>query len=197
LLDYAAEQNQAAIAQILIERGANVNAVQHQGRNAGYSALHRAAIVDAAEVASLLLAHGAEVNIHGPLGVTPLILAASNGSRRTVELLLSHGADVLTPDGHGETALSLASARNYHDIVKQLLIHLPAPTSYSMNSTAMRGDLEKLSLMVRHDELVHDISPAMKDEALRFVILGGPNPLPVRKQMIALLLADGTDVDNH
>lgn len=197
LLDYAAEQDKAAIARILIERGAKVNAVQHQGRNAGYSALHRAAIVDAAEVASVLLAHGAEVNIHGPLGVTPLILAASHGSRRTVELLLEHGADVLTATGHGETALSVASAHDYPDIVRQLLIHLPTPTGISMDDAAMRGDLANLRLMLRHDELVHDVSAATKDGALRFVILGGPNPLPVREQMIELLLADGADIDNH
>jgi ankyrin repeat protein len=197
LLDYAAEQNQAAIARVLIEHGANVNAVQHQGPNAGYSALHRAAIADAAEVATLLLADGAEVNIHGPLGVTPLILAASNGSRRTVEVLLNHGADILTPDGHLQTAISLASAHNHPDIVEQLLIHLPAPTKYSMDNAAMRGDLANLSLMLRHDRLVHDTSGATKDEALRFAILGGPNPLPVREQMIVLLLADGADVDNR
>jgi ankyrin repeat protein len=197
LLDYAAEQNQTAIAQFLIEHGARVNAVQHQGANAGYSALHRAAVADAADVAGLLLAHGAEVNIHGPLGVTPLILAASNGSRRTAEVLLKHGADVLTPDGHSDTALSLASAHNDTDLVKQLLVHLPAPTSTRMNNAAMRGDLEALRLMIRHDELVHDMGGAMKDEALRFAILGGPNPLEVRKQMIELLLADGADIDNH
>jgi ankyrin repeat protein len=197
LLDYAAEQRQTAIAQFLIEHGAKVNAVQHQGANAGYSALHRAAVADAADVAELLLAHGAEVNIHGPLGVTPLILAASNGSRPTAEVLLKHGADVLTPDGHGQTALSLASARMDTDLVKQLLVHLPTPTSTSMNNAAMRGDLEALRLMIRHDELVHDMSAAMKDEALRFTILGGPNPLPARKQMIELLLASGADIDNH
>jgi hypothetical protein len=37
----------------------------------------------------------------------------------------------------------------------------------------------------------------MKDEALRYTILGGPNALEDRKQMIELLLADGADIDNH
>jgi ankyrin repeat protein/uncharacterized protein YecT (DUF1311 family) len=197
LLDYAAEQNQAAIAQFLIEHGANVNAVQHEGPNAGYAALHRAAIVDAAAVARVLLANGAVVNIHGPLGVTPLILAASHGSLRTVKVLLEHGADILTADGHGETALSVAKAHDHPDIVKQLLIHLPAPTGSSLSAAAMRGDLEYLRLMVERDRLLHDLSATMKDEALRFAILGGPNPAPVRQQMIELLLADGADANNR
>lgn len=197
LLDYAAEQNQALVARFLLEHGARVDAVQNQGRNAGYTALHRAAIADAADVAELLLAHGAEVNFHGPLGNTPLILAASNGSRRTVEVLLKHGADVSTPAGRRETAISEATAHNQTDIVRLLLTHTPTPTANTINSVAMRGDLEALRLMVRHDELVHDIGAPLKDQALRFTILGGPTQFEERKQMIELLLADGADIDNQ
>jgi ankyrin repeat protein len=197
LLDYAAEQNQAPVARFLLEHGARVDAVQKQGANAGYTALHRAAVADSAEVAQLLLAGGAEVNFHGPLGVTPLILAASNGSRRTVEILLEHGADVSTSDGHRQTALSEATAHNHADIVRLLLVHQPVPTIASMNALAMRGDLEALRLVVRHDELMHDINASVKDQALRFTILGGPSQLEERKQMIELLLADGADIDNQ
>jgi len=197
LLDYAAEQNQAAVARFLLEHGAKVDATQKHGPNVGFTALHRAAISDAAEVAQLLLAGGAEVNFHGPSGITPLILAASNGSRQTVEILLDHGADVSTSDGHRETALSEATAHNHPDIIRLLLMHLPVPTSVNMNSVAMRGDVEALRLIVRHDELVHDVRPSMKDEALRYTILGGPNQLEERKQMIELLLADGADIDNQ
>ena len=197
LLDYAAEQNQAKVARFLLEHGARVDATQSQGPTAGYTALHRAAVADAAEVALLLLASGAEVNFHGPLGTTPLILAASNGSRRTAEVLLDHGADVSTPDGHRETALSLATARGHDDIVRMLLMHLPTPGINTLNTVAMRGDLEALRLIVRHDELMHDVRSSMKDEALRFTILGGPAQLEDRKQMIELLLADGADIDNH
>jgi hypothetical protein len=197
LLDYAAEQNQAKVARFLLEHGARVDATQNHGPTAGYTALHRTAVADAAEVAQLLLASGAEVNFHGPLGTTPLILAASNGSRRTVEVLLDHGADVSTSDGHRETALSQATAHNQSDIVRLLLIHLPVPSIANMDAVAMRGDLEALRLIVRHDELAHDVPTSMKDEALRFTILGGPSSLEDRKQMIEQLLADGADIDNH
>jgi Ankyrin repeats (3 copies)/Ankyrin repeat len=197
LLDYAAEQNQTKVARFLLEHGAHVDATQTRGPTAGYTALHRAAVADSAEVAQLLLASGAEVNCHGPLGTTPLILAASNGSRRTAEVLLDHGADVSTPDGHSETALSQATAHDHGEIVRLLLIHMPVTSIVNMNAVAMRGDLEALRLIVRHDELVHDVRTSMKDEALRFTILGGPARLEDRKQMIELLLADGADIDNH
>ena len=197
LLDYAAEQNQVKVARFLLEHGARVDATQNHGPTAGYTALHRAAVADAAEVAELLLASGAEVNVHGPLGTTPLILAASNGSRRTAEVLLDHGADISTPDGHRETALSQATAHNHDDIVRLLLIHLPAPSSVNISAVAMRGDFEALRLIVKHDELVHDVPTSMKNEALRFTVLGGPILLEDRKQMIELLLADGADIDNH
>jgi Ankyrin repeats (3 copies)/Ankyrin repeat len=196
LLDYAAEQNQAPVARFLIEHGARVDAVQHQGPNAGFTALHRAAISDAAEVVQLLLAGGAEVNVHGPLGITPLILAASNGSRRAAEVLLDHGADVTTSDGHRETALSEATTHNHAEIIRLLLIHVPTPTSITLNAMAMRGDVEALRLIVKHDELVHDVPAKLKDDALRFVILG-PEHFEERKQMIELLLADGADIDNN
>ena len=174
LLDYAAEQNQAKVARFLLEHGARVDATQNHGPTAGYTALHRAAIADAAEVAQLLLASGAEVNFHGPLGITPLILAASNGSRRTAEVLLDHGADVSTPDGHRETALTQATSHDHGDILRLLLIHLPAPSSANMSAVAMRGDLEALRLIVRHDELMHDVRASMKDEALRFTTSAVP-----------------------
>jgi ankyrin repeat protein len=195
LLDYAAEQNQAAVAKYLLEHGAQVDAVQTLGRNAGFTALHRAAIADAAQVAEVLLAHGAEVNVHGPLGVTPLMLAASHGTARTAEVLLNHGADGSTPDGHRETALSQATAHGYLDIARLILQHLPTPTRNSLNTVAARGDLDALRLMLQHDELAHDITAQSKDEALRYVLLNHDKPED-RKQMIELLLAHGADVDN-
>jgi ankyrin repeat protein len=196
LLDYAAEQNQVPVARFLLAHGALINATAHEGPDAGYTALHRAAISDAAEVAQLLLASGADVNVHGPLGITPLILAATHGSRRAAEVLLDHGADVFTADGHRETALSEATTRNHPDIVRLILMHAPTPTSTNFNSMAMRGDVDTLSILIRHDELVHDIPTTLKNEALRYTILGSGR-FEDRKQIIELLLADGVDIDNH
>jgi hypothetical protein len=123
LLDYAVEQKQLDIARYLVEHGARVDAQQMEGRDRGLTALHRAAVVDAADVAELLIDHGATVNALGPLGVTPLILAAGNGSRRTAEVLLKHGANILTATGKLKTALSEATDHGHPDIVKLLLTY--------------------------------------------------------------------------
>ena len=197
LLDYAAELNQADIARFLVEHGARVNAAQSRGPNTGFTALHRAAVADSADVAEILLTHGAEVNVHGPLGITPLILAAASGSRRTAEILLNHGADISTPTGRRDTALSEATAHGHQDIVQLLLKRVPVPTMNSMNAAASRGDIDALRLMLMHDELTHDVGEEIKNQALRYTILGGIDRLDERKQMIELLLSHGADIDNR
>ena len=54
----------------------------------------------------MLLGAGADVNGRGPIGNTPLLVAASQlVSRSMVELLLRAGADVSAANEHGMTAL--------------------------------------------------------------------------------------------
>lgn len=206
LLDYAAEQNAATVARYLLEHGARVYARQtHTGSaNYGLTALHLAAIADAAEVTETLLSRpavdapgGAEVDTLGPLGTTPLILAASHGSRRTAEVLLNHGAKISVHTGHRETALSEATAHGHSEIVRLLVIHVPVPDAASINAVAARGDVDALRLMLMHDDLVHDVAKATKDRALRYVVIGGSNLIEDRTQMIGLLLASGADVNNR
>jgi ankyrin repeat protein len=62
----------------------------------GKTALHRAAEVDQAEVARLLLDGGAEIEARTSWGASPLDWAATMGSTRVAELLLSRGAGGLT-----------------------------------------------------------------------------------------------------
>jgi ankyrin repeat protein len=197
LLDHAAELNQLEIARYLIEHGAKVDAAQTQGPDRGLAPLHRAAAADAAEVASVLMANGATVNYHGPLGITPLIIAAAHGSLRTTTLLLDHGADIPTATGNGRTALSEATANHHPDIVRVLLLHVPKPTTQSLTTLAVRADVDAIRLLMQHDALAHDIDSVSKDTALRFAILGDTNRLSEREQIIDLLLADGADINNQ
>jgi len=201
LLDYAAELNQKAIAQWLIDHGALVDASQKLGRNRGLTPLHRAAMNDSAEVAELLLDHGAQINYHGPLGATPLILAVSNNKARTVDVLLAHGADittlanVMTPIGlQLQTALTVATERGYTGIANALAAHAAAPNKQALTQAAMRADLDSVRLAMKHDELMHDIDTNSKNEALRFAVIGLDN-LESRKQVIDLLVAHGANVN--
>ena len=64
----------------------------------------------AGEVA-LLLAKGADPNLPGPSGVTPLAAAAFKGNGRIVETLLARGADPNVVDATGKAAITYAAAR--------------------------------------------------------------------------------------
>ena len=57
--------------------------------------------------AQLLLRAGCEVNIQGPDGQTPLILAAKSGSNLSiiVDTLLNYEADPLMTDNEGQNAI--------------------------------------------------------------------------------------------
>ncbi|CAG0910895.1 unnamed protein product, partial [Cyprideis torosa] len=59
-------------------------------------------------IVDLLLAHGADPNIHDFFKRTPLHLASERGHHSIVDLLLAHGADVLATDIAGRTPLSYA-----------------------------------------------------------------------------------------
>jgi uncharacterized protein len=111
-----ARAGHAAIAEMLIDQGADVNVVSRDGN----SPLMIAAAYGHVGVVRVLLAQGAEVNRRNARGNTALMHAAEFGHREVVELLLQAGADVRVRDHDGETALNAARRRGYADIVKLL-----------------------------------------------------------------------------
>jgi ankyrin repeat protein len=101
-----------------LARKADVNAAQVDGT----TALHWAAERDDVELAELLLTVGARVSARTREGVTPLQLAAINGSARMLGRLIRSGADPnapLTPAG--DTALMLASRTGDTGAIRLLL----------------------------------------------------------------------------
>src|SRR5262245_33449053 len=101
-----------------IARKADVNAPQADGS----TALHWAADRDDLEAADLLIAAGAHVAARTREGVTPIRLAAVNGSAGMLNRLLKAGGDVnapLTPAG--DTALMMAARTGKTDAVQVLL----------------------------------------------------------------------------
>ena len=57
----------------------------------GSTPLHDAAFSDLKEVAELLIANGADVNVKSKFGETPLDLAIINNETETADLLRKHG----------------------------------------------------------------------------------------------------------
>ncbi|WP_246149370.1 ankyrin repeat domain-containing protein [Nonomuraea turkmeniaca] len=80
-----------------------------------------AAAWDRHEVASTLLAAGAEVNGRETGGWTALLWAASNGHAATARVLIEAGADVDTANDDGDTPLTLAARRGALGVVQVLL----------------------------------------------------------------------------
>jgi uncharacterized protein len=69
----------------------------------------------------LLLAKGADPNIPGRSGVTPLAAAAFKGNDRIVEDLLARGAHPNLMDATGKAAITYAAARGFAGLVSRLL----------------------------------------------------------------------------
>ncbi len=76
----------------------------------GQTPLAGAAFKGDAEIAWLLLDHGAAPDGAGPDGKTPLMFAAMFDRPELIDLLLSRGADAARSDASGNTAFSLACA---------------------------------------------------------------------------------------
>jgi ankyrin repeat protein len=115
--DAVMKGNRAAV-RALLARKADVNAPQVDGT----TALHWAVRVDDLETADLLLRAGARVAAANREGVTPMRLAAMNGSVQMIRRLLIAGAD---PNAKltqfGDTALMMAARTGKADAIGSLL----------------------------------------------------------------------------
>jgi ankyrin repeat protein len=93
----------------------------------GTTDLHRAISVNQSpEKIEALIKAGADVNAANRYGVTPLSLAAANGSDRVISLLLNAGANPRAADGalhDGRTVLMLAARTGSVESIRQLVEH--------------------------------------------------------------------------
>ena len=117
-LHFAAFFGHPDIARLLVERGADVNAVARNPMHV--MPLHSAAAARQLEIARLLVDHGADVNAAQERGFTPLHEAAQNGDVELARLLLEHGAHRDAAAEDGRRAPDFAAAGG-HDEVLELL----------------------------------------------------------------------------
>lgn len=106
-LHFAAYFGRLEVARLLLERGADPNAVaSNQSR---VTPLHSAVAGRHRDLAGLLLALGSSANAVQQGGWTPLHAAARNGDEATAGLLLLRGADASRPADDGRTPADLAA----------------------------------------------------------------------------------------
>lgn len=117
-LQLASFFEQPAAVRLLLERGADPNAVATNPMRV--QAIHSAAAASSAEIVGLLLAAGADANARQEGGFTPIHAAAQNGDEATARLLLDHGADVEATTGDGRTPVDLARERGHEAVVNLL-----------------------------------------------------------------------------
>lgn len=118
-LHRVAWQGDAALANMLLGHGADVNAATHSG----WTPLHLAAQMGHEQMAEALLAQGADPHAAMTNGLTPLHCAAMRGRAAVVALLLAHGADANVRSNGAQTPLDWALRKNYGAVVAVLQAH--------------------------------------------------------------------------
>ncbi len=119
LLHKAAQNNSKDIVELLISKGADVNARD----NASTTPLDRSSNMD---VASLLIARGARFSNQEHIakdnqGMTLLHRAVQNKSKKLAELLIAQGANVNAKNNQGDTPLHLAVQSNNKELAELLI----------------------------------------------------------------------------
>lgn len=83
--------------------------------------LHHAAIAGVPKTVTVLLGHGATVDLADPFGNTALMQAAAYGSTAVAAILIENGAKIDEENRQGETAL-IKAAKTGHTAVAKLLL---------------------------------------------------------------------------
>jgi uncharacterized protein len=106
-LDYAALFNNLAMAQLLLDHGAHIDARDSFGN----IALHWAAERGSLDVMRLLIARKAKVDFQNKQGITPIMVAADHAQPASVRLLIASGADPRKQDYTGRDAFGWAAGK--------------------------------------------------------------------------------------
>lgn len=159
-LQISARRNEIEIVQILLMKGADVNA--HPEARNGRTALQAAVTSGNCDIIQILLNAGANINdrMSHIGGRTALQAAAAKGDVALIELLLSLGAKVNFPaaENGGRTALQAAVERNHISSVRTLLAAgadvdaIPGERNgvSALHAAILKGNPEMIQLLLHH-----------------------------------------------
>lgn len=123
-LGYAAHFGQVECVQVLLDFGADINAVSHSKISyiPSNTALHAAIAGERSmEVIKLLLRNNAQTNLLDSDGCTSLHSAAFHTDNvEMIRLLIEHSADIHAKDEGGKSALAIAVKQGNHSVAEFL-----------------------------------------------------------------------------
>lgn len=98
---------------LLIDRGADLEAIGRSGKNSGTALMWAAKKVNSRRVVELLLDAGADVNGSDQYGRTAIMLAARHGQVDSIHMLLARGADINAVSRLPRVRTALEQAQKY------------------------------------------------------------------------------------
>ena len=163
----AAMRGDGASVRALIQEGADVNAPQGDGM----TALHWAALNGDAELTTLLVSAGANVEAVTRVGAhTPLHVASRSGNAEVAEVLLAAGARVDAPTTTGVSPLHLAALAGEPGLITTLLdkgadVNAPEPAwgQTPLMLAAAQNRVEAIRLLIQRGA---DVGAAQRVESL-------------------------------
>jgi hypothetical protein len=126
----AAARGHVALVEILLDKGAKIDAINKEGRNA----LMFAAKSGNVEVVKMLLDKGANINaVTNKDSTTALMIAAKSGNDEMVGILLNKGAKIDAINKEGQNALMIAAEKGHRGVVIILAGRLSAEQIRQVN----------------------------------------------------------------
>ncbi|EJQ41387.1 hypothetical protein IEE_04631 [Bacillus cereus BAG5X1-1] len=152
------------------------------------------------ETTMKLIKDGANINVEGDNGETPILAAVYQNHIETVKALIDAGADIEIQDEKQSNPFLYASREGYTDIVK-LLINAGANTKETTRSggTALisaseRGHVEVVKELLEHTDIDVNYKNNRGGTALLETIVLG-NGSDSHKRVIQMLIEHGADVN--
>lgn len=119
-LHIAIKKTDFKMAQILLDRGANIN---HQDNN-GNTPLILAVKKKNLELVTFVVLSGGDVNLANSDGITPLHQAAFSGNEKIVDFLLKAHANPHLLNNDGYSAYDFAMAREFYSIATLIKMYM-------------------------------------------------------------------------